>query len=126
MKTEQVEQHEAKSNTVRRIESVFSKWGHVIEEGVDWRAVLKREYWTGQQGAAEKFRPGDVVEIHSFDHFLVFEMRILDVNVSSDPIYLQAEFRPIVPADLDLPAMPRQREPRYIVRQAPGSSNFRV
>src|SRR5213078_2666782 len=29
---------------------------------------------------------------------------------------------PLCPADLELPQMPRQREPRYAVRQAPGGA----
>src|SRR4051812_4496712 len=112
MKTEEhVEEHvEAKSATVRRAEHMTNQWLHIQEEGWDWRAALKRCYW---QQAAEKFKPGDRVEIQSHDHFVVFEMRILDVNMASDPFYLRAVFLPIVPRDLELPEMAAQRPPRY-------------
>ena len=108
---------------VRRIESVVNTWGHVIEEGVDWPLALYREYW-GR--VVQKFRPGDRVEIHSFDHRIQFTMLVLDVNTSANPIYLDIAFLPVWPVDIRLPIPAPQREPRYIVRQAPGSSGFRV
>ena len=77
-------------------------------------------------GVVDRFRPGDIVSIHSFDHRVQYNMHILDVNTSADPIYLDAVFLPVYPVDLELPAMLPQALPRYTVRQAPGSGLFCV
>ena len=112
-----------RAGIVRRIESVMNTWGHIVEEGTDWTEALNREYWSY---VVDKFRPGDSVVIHSFDHRIQFTMLVLDCNTSSDPVYLDVAFLPVYPTDLELPQMPAQRQPRYQVRQAPGSSGFRV
>jgi hypothetical protein len=113
----------ARAKIVRRMESIFNSWAHLIEENVDWTEALSREYWGS---VIERFRDGDSVEIHSFDHRIQFVMRIISVNTAANPMYLEAVFQPVYPADLQLPALPRQISPRYAVRQAPGSSTFRV
>ena len=107
-----------------RRESVRNVWGHDIADGLDWTAALSREYWAS---VIEKFRPGDHVDIHSFDHRIQFTMLVLDTNTSTDPIYFDIAFLPVYPADLRLPVLPPQREPRYQVRQAPGmGASFNV
>src|SRR3954469_17398409 len=85
----------ATSFSMRRIESIRNTFGHDMTEGVEWRAALDREYW---MGVVDRFRPGDVVAIHSFDHRVQYNMHILDVNTSADPIYLDAAFLPVYPA----------------------------
>jgi hypothetical protein len=112
-----------RARIMRRTEIIRNTWAHDIEEGVDWPEALNREYWAN---VIERFRDGDSVEIHSYDHRIQFVMRIISVNTHCDPMYLEAVFQPIYPADLQLPAMSPQILPRYAVRQAPGSSTFRV
>jgi hypothetical protein len=112
-----------RAREVRRSGILLSSWEHVIEEGTDWRAALERQYWLN---CADKLRAGDTVIVHSSDHFIQFQMLVLDVNSASAPAYLNIAFRPIYPPDLDLPAPPLQVSPRYGIRQAPSSSNFRV
>jgi hypothetical protein len=112
-----------RAGIVRRIDSVMNTWGHIVEEGTDWTEALNRDYWSY---VVDKLRPGDSVVIHSFDHRIQFAMLVLDCNTSSDPVYLDVAFLPVYPTDLELPQMPAQRQPRYQVRQAPGSSGFRV
>src|SRR2546429_1349489 len=109
----------ARAGTLARAETLFNAWAHIAPENTDWRAALHRRYWLHLVG---RFRPGDRVEVHSFDHRFQFTMHIVDVNAAIDPYYLDVAFTPLCPADLQLPPMPRQREPRYAVRQAPGSS----
>src|ERR1700687_2993296 len=112
-----------RASIVRRTEAIRNTWAHDIEENVDWTDALAREYWGSH---IEKFRPGDRVEIHSFDHRIQFVMLVLDVNTASDPHYFDIAFLPVWPADLRLPEVSPQRAPRYAVRQAPGSSTFNV
>jgi hypothetical protein len=112
-----------RASIVRRIESIRNTWAHDIPEDTDWRDTLTREYWGS---VVERFRSGDRVEVHSFDHKIQFTMLVLDVNTSASPLYLNIVFLPVYPPDLRLPEVPPQRIPRYQVRQAPGSSNFRV
>jgi hypothetical protein len=112
-----------RASIVRRTEAIRNTWAHDIEENVDWTDALAREYWGSH---IEKFRPGDRVEIHSFDHRIQFTMLVLDVNTASDPHYFDIAFLPVWPADLHLPEVSRQRAPRYAVRQAAGSSTFNV
>ena len=85
-----------RAGIVRRIESVMSTWGHIVEEGTDWTEALNREYWSY---VVDKFRPGDSVVIHSFDHRIQFTMLVLDCNTSSDPVYLDVAFLPVYPTD---------------------------
>src|SRR6187551_523557 len=92
-------------------------WEHNIPDGVDYTEALTREYWGS---VVEKFRAGDTVVIHSFDHRIQFTMLVLDVNTATDPVFLDAVFLPVYPPDLRLPALPPQRAARYVVRQAPG------
>lgn len=112
-----------RAKIVRRIESIRNVWAHDISEDTDWRVTLTREYWGS---VVERFRPGDRVEVHSFDHLIQYTLLILDVNTSASPLYLNIVFLPVYPPDLRLAEVPPQRIPRYQVRQAPGSSNFRV
>jgi hypothetical protein len=112
-----------RASIVRRTEAIRNTWAHDIEENVDWTEALSREYWGGH---IEKMRPGDRVEIHSFDHRIQFTMLVLDVNTHCDPVYLDIAFLPVWPADLRLPEVSPQRQPRYAVRQAAGSSTFNV
>src|SRR5436190_1421497 len=109
----------ARVGTLARAETLWNAWAHIVAEGADWRAALRREYWLH---LVDRFRPGDRVEVHSFDHRFQFCMHIIDVNAAIDPYYLDVTFVALCPADLQLPQMPRQREPRYAVRQAPGGS----
>ena len=112
-----------RASIVRRAEQIRNHWAHDIPDGVDWTEALTREYW----GAViERFRAGDRVEVHSFDHKIQFTMLILDVNTATNPMFLDAVFLPVYPPDLRLPALPPQFMPRYAVRQAPGSSLFNV
>lgn len=114
---------EIKAQSIERIHYVRSVWAHDLPDGVDWTSALSRDYWVN---VVERFRPGDRVEVHSYDHCIQFTMHIIDVNTASDPIYLDAVFLPVYPTDLQLPTLPPQTVPRYAVRQAPGSSNFNV
>src|SRR5437763_1417193 len=86
-----------------RRESVRNVWGHDIADGLDWTAALSREYWAS---VIEKFRPGDHVDIHSFDHRIQFTMLVFDTNTSTDPIYFDIAFLPVYPADFRLPVLP--------------------
>jgi hypothetical protein len=106
-----------RAQIVRRIESIFNTWAHVIDEGIDWQEALSRDYWAR---VVERFRPGDSVIIHSSDHLIQICMRVLDVNIASDPVYLLAAYQPIYPADLELPSPALQLPPRYVPRMAPG------
>ena len=122
MTTETTEHDEApfaRGGTLARAETLFNAWAHIVGEDTDWRAALRREYWLHLVG---RFRPGDRVEVHSWDHRFQFSMHIIDVNAAIDPYYLDVAFTPLCPADLQLPPMPRQRDPRYAVRQAPGGA----
>jgi hypothetical protein len=112
-----------RARVVRPVEQVITRRAHIIDEGVPWTAALERDYWHNHVG---KLMPGDAVEIHSADHRIVFEMRILDCNAAANPVFLDVVFRPIVPADLDLPAPPQQIPARYAVREAPGGGAYRV
>src|SRR3954452_13225769 len=100
----------AKAQVVRRTETIRNTWAHDMLDGVDWTEALSRDYWGS---VVEKFRPGDRIEIHSFDHRVQFTMLVLDVNTASDPVYLDAVFLPISPPDLRLPDLPPQVQPRY-------------
>jgi hypothetical protein len=106
---------------LKRIEHVFSAYGHVVDEGVDWRAVCTQKYW-GKN--IERFRDGDTVEVHTHDHRIIFVMRILSVNPAAN--YLDCVFLPVFPPDLALPEMPRQRAPRFEARMAPGGAGYIV
>src|SRR5437762_8530085 len=119
MTTEHDEAPFARAGTLARAETLFNAWAHIVGEDTDWRAALRREYWLHLVG---RFRPGDRVEVHSWDHRFQFSMHIIDVNAAIDPYYLDVAFTPLCPADLQLPPMPRQRDPRYAVRQAPGGA----
>jgi hypothetical protein len=112
-----------RAGIVRRTEAIRNTWAHDMEENVDWTEALSREYWGL---VIEKFRAGDRVEIHSFDHRIQFTMLVLHVNTASDPHYFDIAFLPVWPADLRLPEVARQRMPRYAVRQAFGPSAFNV
>jgi hypothetical protein len=107
----------------RSIEQTITVRCHVMEPETDWTEALCRDYW---HSVIDKFRPGDRVEVHSFDHRRQFVMLILDCNAQSDPLFLDAVFLPVYPPDLALPELEPQRVPRYVVRQAPGSSLFNV
>ena len=113
----------AASMDVRRAGLVRNTWEHNIAQNVDWRAALDREYWGA---VAEKFRPGDEVSIHSWDHRIQYKMLILDVNTMADPVYLNIVFLPVYPPDWRLPELPAQKLPRYSVRQADGGGLWNV
>jgi hypothetical protein len=102
---------------LKRTEHVFGTWGHVVPEGANWRACLSREYWFKN---FEKLSAGDTVQIQTADHRVWFEMLILYVNAATDPVTFEAVFRPIYPADLELPALAKQRPPRFEGRTFPG------
>src|ERR1700730_12940343 len=112
-----------RASIVRRTEAIRNTWAHDIEENVYVTDALAREYWGSD---IEKFRPGDRVELHSFDPRIQFVMLVLDVNTHCDPLYLDIAFLPVWPDDLRLPEVVPQRVPRYAVRQAAGSSTFNV
>lgn len=101
----------------------FNSWEHVVPEGVNWRDCLTREYW-GRN--LERVRAGDTCEIQTNDHRIIFEMRVLYCNPATDPPTLDLVFRPIYPADLELPVLPRQRPPRFEARMLPGGGSFTV
>lgn len=115
----------ARAKSVRRAEQLVTRWAHIIDQDTDWREALSIDYW--QHTVASKLMPGDAVEVHAADHRIVFEMRVLDVNVAAAPAFLEIAFRPIYPADLDLPQPAPQIPPRYTVRPAPGGGGaYRV
>jgi hypothetical protein len=70
---------------VRRTEVVFNTWAHIVPEGWDWREALNREYWLR---IVDKLRPGDSVQVQSFDRRVRFWVYIFDINISSNPIFL--------------------------------------
>src|SRR6266550_3015899 len=107
----------ARIGTVQRGGTLWSVFEHTIAEGTNWRAALSRDYWFHH---ADRLRPGCRVEIHAFDHSVQIEMRVIDVNAALDPFYLDAVFVPLCPVGLELPQMSKQRQPRYVVRQAAG------
>src|ERR1051325_3519289 len=113
----------AKGSVLRAPEALWNSWQHQIDPGVNWTEATRREYWAN---LVERFRSGDVVEIHSFDHRYRFNMLIHDVNTAADPVYFDISFQPIYPVDLRLPEAPAQRAPRYVTRQAPGAIGFNV
>jgi hypothetical protein len=108
---------------LHRAGAEFSAWEHLIAPGVDWHAATTREYWSLN---FERFRPGDTVVIHSFDHRIQYTMHILQINPAVDPVHFDAVFLPVYPPDLILPTLEPQRQPRYEVRQAAGTSTFDV
>jgi hypothetical protein len=113
----------SKAAPLKRREYEFNQWGHTVPEGNDWRECLTREYWLRN---LERIRAGDTVEIQTNDHRIVFEARVLYCNPATDPPTLDLTFRPIYPADLELPALPRQRPPRFEARMLPGGGQFTV
>src|SRR3954451_13776511 len=92
-----------KAQNVKRTEVIRNSWATGLADGVDYREALSREYWLN---VADKLRPGDRVEVMSFDYRIQWTMLILDCNTAANPIYLDAAFLPVSPADLELPAMP--------------------
>ena len=112
-----------KAQVVRRAGVIFTQWEHVIDEGIDWHEALSRDYWAR---VVDRFRPGDMVIIHTNDHMVQFRMLVLDCNTAADPVYLHVAYQAIYPADLQLPQPQPQLPPRYVSRQAPGSSAFHV
>src|SRR5882762_8786258 len=111
-----------RAREVRRQDILFSKWCHVIDQGIPWQAALSKEYWDLHLG---KLRSGDSIEIHSSDHAIRFQMHVIDISQAVD--YLLVGFAPLWPLDLLLPkGLPLQRPPRFVVRQLAGSSLFGV
>src|SRR3954447_14291504 len=94
-----------KAQIVKRTELIRNTWAHDLPDGVDWTEALSRDYWGN---VVDKFRAGDKVEIHSFDHNIQFLMLVLDVNTASDPVYFNIRFLPVYPPDLRLPDLPPQ------------------
>src|ERR1041385_8100700 len=60
----------AKGSVLRAPEALWNSWQHQIDPGVDWTEATRRDYWAN---LVERFRSGDVVEIHSFDHRYRFQ-----------------------------------------------------
>ena len=106
-----------RARVVRRTEALMGSWMHIMDEDVYYEEAISRDYWAPQM---EKFRPGDRVEVHSFDRRIVFFLQILEVNTATDPVYFEFAALPIYPPDLHLPEVAPQKLPRYAVRQAPG------
>ena len=106
-----------RARVVRRTEALMGSWVHVMDEDVHYEEAVSREYWSHH---LENLRPGDRIEVHSFDRRIVFFLQILEVNTATDPVYFEFAALPFYPPDLHLPAVAPQQQPRYAVRQAPG------
>jgi hypothetical protein len=91
--------------------------------GTPWEETLKPEYWAR---SFEKLRPGDTITVHSSDHFVVFEILVQDINPRVAPIYFVMQYRPLYPADLELPAPPSMAAQKYHVRTMRGSNLFQI
>lgn len=105
---------------VKRSEVLKNSWMNVVEPGVPWQAALSKDYWSLHMG---KLMPGDTVEIHSSDRAVRLLMHVIDVSPATD--YLLVGFAPLWPLDLALPAgLPLQKPPRFVARQAAGSTLF--
>jgi hypothetical protein len=108
----------ARAQTMRRAPFLFSRFEHVIpEEITDWRVSLERSYWRDMVG---RLTGGDVIEVHTADCAIQYEIRIIEANGAADPPILDIGFRPLWPLDLDLPPAPPQLPARYAARLGPG------
>ena len=95
-------------------------WGHVLAPDVDWHESLHGLYW---EHVANRLRPGDRIEVHSYDHRTQFEILVFQVNARTTPVHLEFGFRPLYPADLALPLPTASGRARFQVRRQQGMAN---
>lgn len=97
--------------------------GHVTPQGVDWREALSPDYW---EHVANRLRPGDRIEVHSFDRQTQIEIIVLDINErAADPSnMMMLDYRAIYPFDLELPPPPHAEQAYYRVRETGGLGTY--